>query len=112
MTKREMREPTFLVLSALARGRQHGYSLIAETNRLSQGRVKLQPGSLYATLDRLSEEGSITVDGEEIIDRRLRRYYRLTNQGEQQLRSEIDRLEANVTAARASLQIRTAGGFA
>jgi PadR family transcriptional regulator PadR len=112
MTKREMREPTFLVLSALARSRQHGYALIDETKRLSGGRVTLQPGSLYATLDRLTEEGSITVEGEEIVDGRLRRYYGLTDHGASELHSEIERLESNAQAARASLAIRTAGGFA
>lgn len=101
-----------MVLSALARGRQHGYSLIAETKRLSGGRVTLQPGSLYAALDRLTEEGSIAVEGEEIVDGRLRRYYGLTDHGAGELRSEIGRLESNAKAARASLALRAEGGFA
>ncbi len=74
--------------------------------------MKLQPGSLYAALDRLSDEGSIRVDREEVVDGRLRRYYGLTDQGEQELRSEIDRLEANVVVARTNLKIRMAGGLA
>ncbi|MFW0774784.1 PadR family transcriptional regulator [Paenarthrobacter nitroguajacolicus] len=62
-----MREPTFMVLSALAQGPQHGYALLAETKRLSDGRVALQSGTLYASLDRLREEGLVIVVREEVV---------------------------------------------
>ncbi|MFI1995211.1 PadR family transcriptional regulator [Actinoplanes sp. NPDC020271] len=47
-----MREPTFWALTVLASGPHHGYGLIREADRLSGGRVRLQPGTLYATLAR------------------------------------------------------------
>lgn len=107
-----MREPTFLVLAALARSRHHGYSLLTETNKLSGGRVSLQPGSLYTTLDRLKEEGLVQDAGQEIVEGRLRRYYTLTDQGADALKIELGRLEANADAARVSLRVRAAGGLA
>lgn len=107
-----MREPTFMVLSVLAQGSQHGYALLAETKRLSEGRVALQPGTLYASLDRLREEGLIIVVREEVVGSRLRRYYDLTDAGVDELHREVKRLDANVRLAKASLQLRPAGGLA
>jgi PadR family transcriptional regulator PadR len=94
-----LREPTFLILTALAGGPLHGYGLIAEVDRLSDGRVSLRPGTLYGALDRLGDDGYVTADREEIVDGRLRRYYRLTPDGETALRTEIERMRRHVQAA-------------
>jgi DNA-binding PadR family transcriptional regulator len=99
-----LREPTFLVLTALAGGPLHGYGLIAEVDRLSDGRVSLRPGTLYGTLDRLTDDGHVTADREEIVDGRLRRYYRLTPDGETALRAETERMRRHVQAAAARLR--------
>src|ERR1700690_3667705 len=77
----EIREPTFLVLTALADGRRHGYGVIQEVERLSDGATRLRAGTLYATLDRLAHDGLVEVAGEEVVDGRLRRYYQLTTNG-------------------------------
>ncbi len=84
----EIREPTFLVLVVLASDRLHGYGIIQEVERLSDGKTVLGAGTLYATLDRLSIEGLIDGAGDEIVDGRLRRYYRLSNRGRAVLESE------------------------
>ena len=68
-----VREPTFLILTALAGEAMHGYGLIAEVARLSDGRISLRPGTLYGALDRLLDAGLVDVDREEIVDGRLRR---------------------------------------
>lgn len=106
MGKHEMREPTFLVLSALAGGPMHGYALIAETDSLSAGRLKLRPGTLYAVLDRLREENLIEIFGEEIVDGRARRYYAITEPGAERLAGEAARLEANARQALHKLKLR------
>jgi DNA-binding PadR family transcriptional regulator len=77
MTTRTLQEATLLVLTALSRGSQHGYGIIAEARQISGGRVKLRVGTLYTALDRLRADGLIGVDREEIVANRLRRYYRL-----------------------------------
>ena len=94
-----MQEASFLILTALATGSQHGYGIIAEVAGISEGRVRLRPGTLYTALDRLRTDGLIDVDREEIVDSRLRRYYRLTPVGGQRLAAEAARLQANARAA-------------
>jgi DNA-binding PadR family transcriptional regulator len=47
MTGATMREPTFLVLTALAAGPQHGYAVIEDVRRITDGRVTLRAGTLY-----------------------------------------------------------------
>jgi DNA-binding PadR family transcriptional regulator len=110
VTQRPMQEPTFLILTALAAGMQHGYGIITDVARISGGRVRLRAGTLYAALDRLRTDELIEVDHEEIVDGRLRRYYRLSEQGTQQLAAEAARLQANATAA--ITRLRTTGGLA
>lgn len=105
-----MQEPTFLILTALAAGMQHGYGIITDVARISGGRVRLRAGTLYAALDRLRSDELIEVDHEEIVDGRLRRYYRLSEQGGLQLAAEAARFQANATAA--ITRLRTAGGLA
>ena len=73
-----MQEPSFLILTSLAAGPQHGYGIMTDVAQISDGRVKLRAGTLYAALDRLSTDGLAEADREEVADGRLRRYYRLT----------------------------------
>ena len=94
-----MQEASFLILTALADGSQHGYGLISEVSDISQGRVRLRAGTLYTALDRLRADGLIDVDREEIVDNRLRRYYRLTPEGGRRLATEAARLQANARVA-------------
>lgn len=94
-----MQEATFLILTALASGSQHGYGIINEVAAISSGRVRLRAGTLYTALDRLRADGLIEVDREEVVDNRLRRYYRLTPEGGRRLAAEAARLQANATAA-------------
>lgn len=98
-----MREPTFWVLTVLAAGRRHGYALIQEARELSDGRVDLKVATLYAALERLGEQGLVEVDGDEVVDGRLRRYFRITALGAAQLELQIQRFEANARQARARL---------
>ena len=99
MNIRPMQEATFLILTALATGSQHGYGIISEVAEISGGRVRLRAGTLYTALDRLRADELIEVDREEVVDNRLRRYYRLTPEGGRRLAAEAARLQANATAA-------------
>jgi PadR family transcriptional regulator len=94
-----MQEATFLILTALADRSQHGYGIINEVLDISGSRVRLRAGTLYTALDRLKADGLIDVDREEIVDNRLRRYYRLTPEGGRRLAAEAARLQANAHAA-------------
>ncbi|OLE21566.1 MAG: PadR family transcriptional regulator [Actinobacteria bacterium 13_1_20CM_3_71_11] len=104
-----LQEPTFLILTALAGEPLHGYGVVQEVSRLSAGRVVLRPGTLYGALDRLSEQGLVAADHEEVVDGRLRRYYRLTEDGAGVLTAEAQRLADNAAEARRRLRARPAG---
>jgi DNA-binding PadR family transcriptional regulator len=103
-----MQEATFLILTALAAGSQHGYGIITDVTEISDGRVRLRAGTLYTALDRLRADELIAVDREEVVDSRLRRYYRLTPKGSRVLAAEAARLRANAAAALSRLDL--AGG--
>jgi PadR family transcriptional regulator PadR len=105
-----MQEATFLILTALAGGSQHGYGIIGDVEEISKRRVRLKAGTLYTALDRLRAERLIEVDREEIVDSRLRRYYRLTPTGGERLAEEAARLHANARVAMSRLDTR--GGMA
>jgi DNA-binding PadR family transcriptional regulator len=110
MADRALQEPTFLILTALAARPQHGYGIMTDATGISGGRVRLRAGTLYAALDRLCTEQLVEPDHEEIADGRLRRYYRLTEDGASVLEAETERMQRN--AAVAARRLRAAAGGA
>lgn len=106
----ELRDPTYLVLAALAGGRLHGYGIVREAEAITGEEGRLRVGSLYATLDRLESEGLVEADGDEQVDGRLRRYYRLTPDGARVLSVEA---RARVLVGNKVLRrLRLRGGLA
>jgi DNA-binding PadR family transcriptional regulator len=101
-----MQEPTFLVLTALASEPLYGYGIIQAVAELSDGRVKLRAGTLYPALDRLTGDGLIELAREEVVESRLRRYYRLTDAGARRLAEDVERQRRNAEAAAARLAVR------
>ena len=108
MTRSEVREPTFWILSSLAGGAQHGYGIMREVDELSNGRVTLRAGTLYAALDRLLADGWVKEVGTEVVDGRLRRYYELTKDGVAVLRDEVERMRTSASKAAGRLRAREA----
>ena len=98
-----MREPTYYILASLIGEPRHGWAIIGETARLSNGRVRLTAGTLYGALDRLQDEGMVEQDREEIVNGRCRRYYRLTSPGEGALKEEAAHLAASAEVVRERL---------
>jgi len=93
-----------MILTALAAGSQHGYGIISDVKAISAGRIQLKAGTLYAALERLRADKLIEVDREEIVESRLRRYYRLTPAGAELLATEATRLQSNVHVAMSRLK--------
>jgi PadR family transcriptional regulator, regulatory protein PadR len=87
-----MREPTYFILAALQNEPLHGYAIIKQAEELSQGRVRLAAGTLYAALDRLAGEQLIHVAGKQVVNGRARRYYQLTEVGRMALHAEAARM--------------------
>ncbi|QNP76104.1 helix-turn-helix transcriptional regulator [Streptomyces roseirectus] len=95
-----MTQAAFFVLTALADQPRHGYGILREVEDLSDGEVQLRVGTLYGVLDRLTADGLIVLDREEVQQGRLRRYYRLTDEGVAALDAEAERMAAGASAAK------------
>jgi DNA-binding PadR family transcriptional regulator len=96
-------EAALLILVGLGPSERHGYSIMREVETLSAGRSRLAPGTLYTNIKRLLAAGLIEEADERPdpgLDDGRRRYYRLTDNGQQALAAEIDRMEALVARAR------------
>ncbi|MBV9888103.1 MAG: PadR family transcriptional regulator [Acidobacteria bacterium] len=98
------------ILLALAPEDLHGYGIMQEVARQSQGQYKLGPGTLYDNLKklmnhRLVEESAraASTDDSDSRDSR-RRYYRLSNVGRGVLAAEVERLEQVLREARTRLR--------
>jgi len=104
---------TLHILLALAGDDLHGYAIMQEVARQSEGRYKLGPGTLYDNLQRLADQGLVreTNRGQRgQDDDSRRRYYRLNALGRRVLTAEINRLEGVVREAKQrvpTLQTRT-----
>src|SRR5436305_11513783 len=103
-------EPAFFILTALAGEPRHGYGIVGEVDRLSEGRVRLKVGALYGVLDRLVAGGLVEPDREEVAHGRLRRYYRLTEAGGGRLAADAERQAANARVASRRLRSWRAAG--
>lgn len=109
MLSSRLQEPSLLVLTALAAGPQHGYGIVKDVEALSQGEMTLRVGTLYGALDRLAADGLVEVEREEIVDSRLRRYYRLTDAGAQRLAADATRVRRQAGIALRRLRASGAG---
>lgn len=87
------------VLLALAAGESHGYAIAQEAERVSDGRVRLGPGTLYGSLQRMLAGGLIAEAARDDEGDERRRYYALTPLGSRVLRAEAARLAALVALA-------------
>ncbi|MDP9295108.1 MAG: PadR family transcriptional regulator [Actinomycetota bacterium] len=93
---------TLHILLALRDGEKHGYAIMREAEQMSDGTLKLGPGTLYGSIKRMLADGLIEETAErpdpELDDQR-RRYYRLTGLGERVCVAEVERLRALVERA-------------
>jgi len=92
-------EPMYYILLTLTNP-QHGYGIMQEVERLTEGRVKIGAGTLYNLLGRFEEEHIITQVSEE--DRR--KIYSLTEKGLRILKDEYERLKQLVSDGRSVLE--------
>ena len=91
------------VLLAIGPEERHGYAIMNEISRMTDGAVQLGPGGIYTTIRKLLDDGLIEESDErpdtELDDAR-RRYYRLSALGRAVAASEVRRLNTLVEAAR------------
>jgi DNA-binding PadR family transcriptional regulator len=103
---------TLHILLALAGGNLHGYGIIKEVTRNSDGHYRLGPGTLYDNLKKLMEAGLVADAATSSSSKRKpasskeddRRFYTLTKDGKNALAAEVDRLQSVVREAKLRLQ--------
>jgi DNA-binding PadR family transcriptional regulator len=96
---------TFHILLALAEEDRHGYAIIQDVEKRTDGDLRLEAGTLYRSIHRMLEQGLIEETRSrptpELDDER-RRYYRITKFGVEVARAEARRLAQLVKLARKS----------
>jgi DNA-binding PadR family transcriptional regulator len=108
---------TLHILLALAGGNLHGYGIIKEVVRNSNGHYRLGPGTLYDNLKKLMAAGLVADAPTPSASKRKsvsikeddRRLYTLTSEGKDTLAAEVERLQCVVSKARLRLQEARAG---
>jgi DNA-binding PadR family transcriptional regulator len=83
------------IVLSLNRGERHGYAIMGDVDRLSDGVIKLGPGTLYGTIKKLVAQGLIEKTesrADPALDDQRRKYYRLTALGASVCAAEIQRL--------------------
>ena len=92
----------FHILLALSDGDLHGYGIMQEVAEHTAGQIRLGPGTLYGAIKRLLNQSLIVEVGRradaDLGDER-RRYYRLTDFGQQVLKAEANRISRLVSVA-------------
>jgi DNA-binding PadR family transcriptional regulator len=102
---------SYQILLALAGRDRHGYLIRKAVEQQTDGAVRLGPGTLYAAIRRLEDQGLLEESPwrpDADLDDRRRRYYRLTNDGRAALQAETERLQATVRFALEQLELRPA----
>ncbi len=104
-TLQPVRPAVLHILLVLAEGERHGYAVKQEVESRTDGVVKMGPGTLYESIQRMVENGLIRESPRRHKDDTTqRRYYRITSFGRRVLQAEVSRLEQVVEDARSSLQ--------
>ena len=94
---------TFHILMSLAEEERHGYAIIQDVEASTEGELRLSPGTLYRSIQRMLEEGLIVESKRRparALDDERRRYYRITPQGFTVANVEMRRLTQLVRLGR------------
>ncbi|WP_010516261.1 PadR family transcriptional regulator [Croceivirga radicis] len=73
-------------------GKMYGYEITQKVRQLTKGELKITEGALYPALHKLEAEGLLDVEVAK-VDNRLRKYYKLTEQGEKETVNRLAELE-------------------
>lgn len=91
------------ILLALSARERHGYGIMKQVDEESSGKVKMGPGTLYGSLNRMIEAGLIQESDKKIdpaLDDERRVYYKITAIGKLALSGELARYNEVVALAK------------
>lgn len=98
----------FHILLSLGEGERHGYALKREIALRTAGKMKLGPGVLYGSINKMLEQGLIEESDERPdahLDDERRRYYRITPYGRKVAQAEVERMRELVHLAAAKFGV-------
>ena len=93
-----------LILRSLSLEPMHGFGISRRIEQISKGVFKVNPGSLMLAFQRLERAGYIDGEWRATENNRRARYYRITEQGRRQLKTETREWERRVAAIARLLQ--------
>ena len=83
----------------------YGYEITQKVKELTASEMKLTEGALYPALHKLEAEGMLETFNE-IVDNRVRKYYRLTEQGGQEVTSKLQEAQVFIEQLQALLNLK------
>lgn len=83
-----MTETAFYILLCLKKP-NHGYGIVQTVERLTDGAIRLAPGTMYGSLSKMEKDGLIRFIREE----EKRKIYQITDLGLEVLQIELNRIE-------------------
>jgi DNA-binding PadR family transcriptional regulator len=98
----ELTPAMFHILLTLAEGERHGYAIMQEIERRTNGAVELGPGTLYRSIKQLVSSGLIAEVDSQQNGAKQRRSYQLTPIGKSRAKLEAQRLQGLVEWAEAA----------
>jgi len=107
-----LNQTVFRILLVLGDGQMHGYGVMHALAEKTEGREKILPGTLYASIARMTQDGLLEeIDAAEAdaSGGPKRRYYRRTGLGTAVARAESERMRALVDLALAEKILPEAG---
>lgn len=99
----------FHILLSLGEGERHGYALKREISLRTNGKLRLGPGVLYGSINKMLELGLIEESDDRPdphLDDQRRRYYRITNCGRKAAQAEAVRMRELARLATATFGLR------
>ncbi len=97
-------ESYFYILLCMAKAPNHGYGIMQDALKLSEGTVKIGSGTMYGATSNMLKKGWIIESNKHSAGREQKRMYELTDLGRQTLMNEIDRLNRLVDSAKTVLE--------
>ena len=95
-----------LILKTLALGAQHGWGISQRIQQISANVLRVNQGSLYPALQRLDTAGFIDSEWGSSENNRQAKFYKLTKEGERQLREETHQWERMTLAVQRILETK------
>ncbi len=87
-------------------GKMYGYQITQEVKTLTKGKIQITEGALYPTLHKLEAEGLLDVEVQH-VGNRMRKYYKLTENGVRETQNRLEELENFLSTIRMVLTPKT-----